>query len=86
MNLSQLRKDTDILKTCVGTIVEVFSLPAIQLPDPTHQHQQTVPLQPKLYETSQDVKRISDWAVSTVKCGIKTRDESIKVSMMLRFL
>lgn len=81
MNLSQVKEDVTVLRSCIDTIIEVFSPPTTQLPDPSHQHQQKFPLQPKLYDTAEDVKRIRDWAISVVKCGVSTRDEAIQVSV-----
>lgn len=77
MNLSQLNKDMELLKSGVDAIIEVFS-PSPPL-DPSHQ--QTLPLPPKLYETSEDIQRLKDWAVSVVKFGVKSRDGAIKVSI-----
>ncbi len=80
MNLSQMQEDMVVLKSCIDSIVEVFSPPPSQLPDPTHQHQQRLHLQPKRYDTSEDVKRARDWAISVVECGVNTRNETIKVN------
>lgn len=80
MNLTQSQEDVKVLKSCIETVVEAFLPPTTQLPDPTHQHQQPLPLQPKLYDTAEDVKRVRDWAVSVVKCGLSTKDASIEVS------
>lgn len=68
-----------MLKSCIDTIVEVFLPPASQLPDPSHQHQQALPLQPKLYDTPEDVQRVRDWAISVVQCGVSTTDKTIQV-------
>lgn len=81
VDLSQLNKDKDTLKSCIESIVKVFSPLDEQLSDPTHQHQQKFPLQPKLYDTPEDVERVRDWAISVVKCGVDTKDKTIKVSL-----
>lgn len=81
MNFSQLNKDMELLKSGIDAIVEVFS-PApsdSQSPPPDPSHQQVLPLPPKLYETSEDIQRLKDWAVSVVKFGVKTRNGAIKV-------
>ena len=83
MDLSQLNKDMDILKSCINTIVTIFSPEEDQLFNPDHQHQQKFPLQPKMYETTEDAKRMRDWAISVVKCGINSRDTTIEVSVIL---
>lgn len=79
MNLSQLKKDMELLQSGIDTIVEVFSPPATHNQPPDPSHQQVLPLPPKLYETSEDVQRLRDWAVSVVKFGVKNRDGAIKV-------
>ena len=77
LNLSQLNKDMELLKSGIDTIIEVFS-PSPPL-DPSHHLM--LPLPPKLYETSEDIQRLKDWAVSVVKFGVKSRDGAIKVSI-----
>ena len=79
MNLSQLNKDMEVLKSGIDAIIEVFS----PSPPVDSAHQQTLPLPPKLYETSEDVQRLRDWAVSVVKFGVKSRDGAIKVSQAM---
>ena len=79
MNMSQSKEDMKVLKGCIDVIVEMFSPPATQRSDESHQHQQVLPLQPKLYDTPEDVKRVRDWAISVVKCGLNTRDKTIQV-------
>ncbi len=75
MNFSALTKDMELLKSGIDAIVEVFSPPPHS---PDSAHQRASPLPPKLYETSEDVQRLRDWAVSVVKFGVKTREETIK--------
>lgn len=82
MNLSQLKKDVELLKSGIEDIVEVFSPSAAHNQSPDSSHQQILPLPPKLYETSEDIQRLKDWAVSVVKFGIKNRDGAIKVSVI----
>ena len=50
-----------------------------ELPNPLHQYQQRFPMQPKTYETAEDMKRLKDWAVSVVKCGLNSRNKAIQV-------
>ena len=78
MNLTQSKEDLEALKSCIDTIVEVFLPPATQIPDPSHQHQQSLPLQPKLYDTPEDIKRVRDWAISVVQCGVSTEGQDYR--------
>jgi hypothetical protein len=79
MNLSQLNKDMKVFKSGIDDIIEVFS----PSPQVDSSQQQVLPLPPKLYETSEDVQRLKDWAVSVVKFGVKSRDGTIKVCRRL---
>lgn len=80
MDRTQLINDLDTLKSCISAITDTFALPENELSDPTHQHQQKFPIQPKMYGTAEDMKRLKDWAVSVVKCGLYCRDKTVEVS------
>ena len=43
-------------------------------------------LQPKVFGTAGDVTRLKDWAVSVVRHGVKTRDDTIQVNTALSSL
>ena len=80
LNLSELKDDMSVLRSCIDTIVGIIS--PLKSSDPSHVQQSTHPLQPQQFGTSEDVQRMSDWAVSLVKLGLKTRDEAIQVSSL----
>ena len=83
---NQLSNDLDVLSSCVDDITDMFAHSLDEMSDPTHQHHQAFPMQPKSYGTAEDSKRLKDWAVSVVKCGLDAKSKAFEVSLFFFFI
>ena len=82
MNLSSQSRDLDVLKSGVTSVIEAFtsSQAAVEAEPGSSGHApHAVPQPPKLYETSEDMQRLKDWAVSVAQQGVTSRDAMIEV-------
>ncbi len=81
MDLSQMKKDLDVFRSCIDAIGNVFLPGEGEEEEVSNSPHSTLPLRPKLHDTSEDSRRIKDWIVAVAKKGVDSRDQAIRVSL-----